>query len=104
MNHDFIKKEIAPGADFVVESCLCGARLRRYRSTRVLWEQPDGTFSAHKTGCFGHYANPIEAPPAVRQMTGTPPIIEAIAIIRLLMEDRARGEACARNFLQSYAV
>lgn len=104
--HIFLKKELPPGADFVLESCHCGARRRRYASTRVLYEQSNGTFSIHKTECLGAYAQPVETherTPAVKNL-GAPPLLEAVVIIRLLLEDRRRGELCAKNFFQSYAI
>jgi hypothetical protein len=98
--HIFIHKEIEAGTDFVIESCVCGQRRKRFASTRITWEQADGSFTGRHTECYGAYANPVKPTPPIY---GTPPMIEAIAIIRLLIEDRPKGERCAKNFLSSYA-
>lgn len=110
MNHQFIRKEIEPGQFYVIESCLCGAKRRRTKGGTILWEQNNGTFSRHKTPCFGSYSTkPVVKETDLEAFTSQeekhqPPLIEALAIIRLLMEDRPKGERCAKNFLMSYPL
>lgn len=101
MSHLFALKDFDPGSMYVIESCPCGARRKRTRGGTIQWEQADGHFSGKKTPCLGAYSTPVLPQPAT--LRREPPLIEAIAIIRLLIEDRPRGEICAKNFLTAYA-